>query len=201
MGFGIRPILVGLPHLGGLARFRRSLFLAMELVDDFVNERFYDRSITGGPGVAHADLSVAIGVDGDRRGGNLLIDNEAGFTNPMEQAQMYTAFPGTYYKDNNVSLRQVSNHTDWVHRPPYADGGGAMIDSEPSFGVVEVYVTPFDSPDLGRPGPEYRLQSFPRENDRVQYPDSGCRQRQRIRKQSRLVRNRGWLGAGRVQRF
>lgn len=119
-------------------------FLAVELVDDFVNERFYDRSITGGPGVAHSDLSVAIGVDGDRSGGNLLIDNEAGLTYPMEQAQMYTAFPGTYDNDNNVSLRQVSDHTDWVHKPPYADGGGAMIHSEPSFGVVEVYVTPFD---------------------------------------------------------
>ena len=46
--------------------------------------------------------------------------------------------------------------------------------SEPSLGVVEFYVTPFESPDLGGPGPKYGLQSFLRENDRVQYPDTGA---------------------------
>lgn len=118
------------------------LFLAMELVDDFVNERTYDRSDRGG--LRGSDLSVAIGVDGDRSGGTLLVDNASGLAYPMEQAQWYEAFPGTYTNDNNLLLRLVSNHTDWVHKPPYADGGGAVIDSEPSFGVVEVYVTPFD---------------------------------------------------------
>ncbi len=118
------------------------LFVGMELVDDFVNERFYDRSDRGG--LAGADLSIAMGVDGDRSGGSLLIDNATGLTYPMEQAQWYEAFPGTYDNDNNLLLRQVSPHTDWVHKPPYADGGGAVIDSEPSFGVVEFFVTPFD---------------------------------------------------------
>ena len=120
------------------------LFVAMELVDDFVYERSQDRSDRGGSGLAGADLSVAIGVDGDRSGGSLLVDNATGLTYPMEQAQWYEAFPGTYDNDNNLLLRQVSSHTDWVHKPPYADGGGAVIDSEPSFGVVEFYVTPFD---------------------------------------------------------
>ena len=114
----------------------------MELVDDFVNERTYDRSESGG--LRGSDLSVAIGVDGDRSGGNLQVDNEAGLAYPMEQAQWYEAFPGTYDNDNNLLLRSVSRHTDWVHKPPYGDGGGAVIDSEPSFGVVEFYVTPFD---------------------------------------------------------
>ena len=106
------------------------LFLAMELVDDFVNERTYDRSDRGG--LRGSDLSVAIGVDGDRSGGTLLVDNASGLAYPMEQAQWYEAFPGTFDNDNNLLLRLVSRHTDWVHKPPYADGGGAVIDSEPS---------------------------------------------------------------------
>ena len=53
-------------------------------------------------------------------------------------------FPGTFNNDNNLILRIVSRRTDWVHHRPYADGGGAMIDSQPSFGVVEFFVTPFD---------------------------------------------------------
>ena len=88
---------------------------------------------------------MVFGVDGDRSGGNLRIDNATGFSYPMQHAQEYTAFPGTYENDNNVSLWPRAFHLDWLLNLPYADGGGAMVDSEPSFGVVEYYVTPFDN--------------------------------------------------------
>ena len=120
------------------------LFVAAELIDDFVNDRNYDRDATGGPGIAHSDLSVDFGVDGDESGGSLQARNASGLTHPMQQAQWYRAFPGTFNNDNNLILRIVSRRTDWVHHRPYADGGGAMIDSQPSFGVVEFFVTPFD---------------------------------------------------------
>ena len=110
------------------------LFVAAELVDDF----------TSAPG--DGDLTVIVGVDGDRSRGTLKIDTGLGLIYPMQQAQMYTAFPGTYNNSSNVSLwLSETPNLDWVKQPPYADGGGAMIDSEPSFGVVEFYVTPFDN--------------------------------------------------------
>ncbi len=74
----------------------------------------------------------------------MLIDNASGLTYPMEQAQWYSAFPGTYNNDNNVPLFPGSPHADWMHQLPYADGGGAVVSSQPHFGVVEFYVTPFD---------------------------------------------------------
>ena len=121
------------------------LFVAAQLFDDFVNERNYDRgATTAGQGLAGSDLSVDFGVDGDSSGGNLQIHNESGLEYPMQQAQWYGAFPGTYNNDNNLIIRIVSRHTHWVHSPPFADGGGATIGSQPGLGVVEFFVTPFD---------------------------------------------------------
>ena len=114
------------------------------MVDDFAHEHSKDR-FTIEPGITGGDLTVVFGVDGDRSGGNLRIDHATGLAYPMQQAQEYTAFPGTYDNDNNVSLWPRAFHLNWLLQPPYADGGGAMIDSEPSFGVVEYYVTPFDN--------------------------------------------------------
>ena len=31
---------------------------------------------------------------------------------------------------------------DWVYRPPFADGGGAVIDSQPPFGVLSSFTSP-----------------------------------------------------------
>ena len=126
-------------HHGG-----NHLFVAAEMVDDFAHKHSSDR-FTIEPGLSGGDLTVVFGVDGDRSGGNLRIDNATGLAYPMQQAQEYTAFPGTYDDDNNVSLWPRAFHLNWLLQPPYADGGGAMIDSEPSFGVVEYYVTPFDN--------------------------------------------------------
>ena len=126
-------------HHGG-----NHLFVAAEMVDDFVHERSNDR-FTSGPGITNGDLSLWFFVDGDRSGGSLFIDNASGLTNHMEQAQCYSAFPGSYDDGTNVFLPWVSRDTpDWVHQPPHADGGGAVIDSEPRFGVLEFYATPFD---------------------------------------------------------
>ena len=120
------------------------LFVAAEMVDDFVYAPSTVRNFVSGQGVSQADLFVWFFVDGDKSGGSLTIDNSLGLTHPMQQAQYYTAFPGTYSNDNNLSLSKVSSLTNWVHHPPYADGGGALVDSQPSFGVVEFYITPFD---------------------------------------------------------
>ena len=126
-------------HHGG-----NHLFVAAEMVDDFVHEHSTDRNFLSGQGVAQGDLFVWFFVDGDKSGGSLTIDNSLGLTHPMQQAQYYSAFPGTYSNDNNLKLTKVSSLTNWVHHPPYADGGGALVDSQPSFGVVEFYITPFD---------------------------------------------------------
>lgn len=123
---------------------RNHLFVAAEMVDDFIHVHSNDR-FTSSPGFTGGDLTVVFGVDGDNSGGNLRIDNATGLTNPMQQAQRYTAFPGTYDNDNNVSLFPDALYLDWLLHPPYTDGGGAMIDSEPSFGIVEYHVTPFDN--------------------------------------------------------
>ena len=120
------------------------LFVAAEMVDDFVHARSNDR-FTFGPGITDGDLSLWFYVDGDRSGGSLEIDNASGLTNRMEQAQWYGAFPGSYEDGTNVYTPGVSrDDPDWVYRPPFADGGGAVIDSQPPFGVLEFYVTPFD---------------------------------------------------------
>ena len=123
------------------------LFVATELIDDIINERVYDRNGVLPHDLSHADLSVWLFVDGDRSGGSYQQDEARGLEYPMQQAQRYQAFPGTYTNssnDNNLVVGGVSLLTDWVHRPPFADGGGAMIDSNPVFGVVEFYVTLFD---------------------------------------------------------
>ena len=114
------------------------------MVDDYAHEHSSDR-FTNEPGLTGGDLTVVFGVDGDRSGGNLRIHNATGLAYPMQQAQEYSAFPGTYDDDNNVSLWPGAFYLNWLLKPPYADGVGAMIDSEPSFGVVEYYVTPFDN--------------------------------------------------------
>ena len=116
------------------------LFVAAEMVDDFVHEHSGDRSESRVVGDQH----VSIYVDGDGSGGSILIDNAGGLTYRMEQAQWYGAFPGTYNNDNNVSLFPSSSHADWMYQLPFADGGGAVVSSQPHFGVVEFFVTPFD---------------------------------------------------------
>ena len=61
----------------------------------------------------------------------------------MVQAPLYTAYASTS-NDSNVNLMNVSYYAPWVHREPYADGGGGFVDSQPIFSVMECYVTPFD---------------------------------------------------------
>ena len=120
------------------------LFVATELIDDVVNEHVYDRNGPFPHDISHGDLTVWFFVDGDRSGGSYVAEDHP---YPMQQAQWYDAFPGTYTNhsnDTNIILSRVSDLADWVHLPPYADGGGGMTDSNPVFGVVEFYVTPFD---------------------------------------------------------
>ncbi len=62
----------------------------------------------------------------------------------MVQAQFFTAFAQTYSNDSNVELTGVSYRAPWVHHLPYADGGGAIVDSQPILSVLEFHVTPFD---------------------------------------------------------
>ena len=114
------------------------LFLAAEFVDD-VFLSTYDRYGSAFP--PFTDSAVWFFVDGDNSGGRL---GEPHSGEEMQQAQIYTAFPRTYTNDSNVTLIGISAIADWVHNPPFADGGGEVLDSHPIFSVLEFYVTPFD---------------------------------------------------------
>ncbi len=118
------------------------LFVAIEFVDDF-HVSNYDRYKPGSD--PEGDSSVQLYVDGDKSGGRFS-------PNEMQQAQVYTAFARTYNNDSNVTLVTVSPIADWVHKLPYADGGGNIVDSQPVLSVVEFYVTPFDHLIWDNPG-------------------------------------------------
>ena len=114
------------------------LFLAAEFVDDiFLSD--YDRYASSLP--PFTDSSVWFYVDGDNSGGDFHVVHSG---EEMQHAQIYTAFAQTYLNDSNVTLIGISSTAAWVHKPPFADGGGAVVDSNPIFSVVEFYVTPFD---------------------------------------------------------
>ena len=115
------------------------LFVAAEIVDD-IHISDYDReNPRSRPG---GDASVSFWVDGDKSGGATWLDAHS--ESHMQQAQIYTAFAGTYANDSNLDLFSVSIEAPWVHRVPFADGGGGIVDSQPILSVVEFYVTPFD---------------------------------------------------------
>ena len=118
------------------------LFVAAEMVDDFhaVHEHRNNPLLFG-------DASVTFFVDGDRSGGGLWDPEGHDAEKPYDivQAQEYYAFARTYGDHSNVALSEVSYFlADWMHREPYADGGGDVVDSQPIHAVVEFYVTPFD---------------------------------------------------------
>ncbi len=116
------------------------LFVAAEIVDD-IHLITYERENDVGLG-PNGDASVRFYVDGDKSGGGPLWEAHA--ENNMQQAQIYSAFARTYNNDSNVGLFEVSLYAPWVHKVPYADGGGTIVDSQPILSVVEFYVTPFD---------------------------------------------------------
>ena len=109
------------------------LFVAAEIVDDFYVH------LDEWPLEYFGDAAVLFFVDGDKSGG-IVVDNSSYMH--MVHAQLYTAFARTYSNDSNVDLSHVSS--TWMDRLPYADGGGAIVDSQPIFYVVEFFVTPFD---------------------------------------------------------
>ena len=119
------------------------LFVAAEIVDDYHLSE-YER--TGSYWYSPYDSSVWFYIDGDQSGGKITQyrDGMLDLDILMKQAQLYTAFAGTYNNDSNVYLTDVSSVASWVHLPPYADGGGGITDSQPVISVVEFYVTPFD---------------------------------------------------------
>ena len=114
------------------------LFVAVEIIDDFhVTE--YDRY--GDSFAAGGDAAVLFLVDGDRSGGTIFDEDRNGF---LRQGQLYSAFSKTYPNDSNVTMDIASGYAPWVHKPPYADGGGVVVDSQPIRSALEFYVTPFD---------------------------------------------------------
>ncbi len=111
------------------------LYVAAEIVDDFyvhLDRQFH----------YYGDSSVWFFVDGDKSGGSLDDFSSEGIPNNMMQAQHYSTFARTYSNGSNVDLYSVVS--TWMSQPPYADGGGAIVDSQPILSVVEFYVTPFD---------------------------------------------------------
>ena len=115
------------------------LFVASEIVDDIHTNKYDRKDPRSRPG---GDACVRFYIDGDKSGGGTWLDAHS--ESNMQQAQIYAAFAGTYDNDSNLDLFSVSNEAPWVHQVPYADGGGAIVDSQPILSVVEFYVTPFD---------------------------------------------------------
>ena len=115
------------------------LFVAAEFVDDY-HVRVYDPNDPNSLPIG--DSSVWLFVDGDRSGGRLIQPGEPDL-NHMIQAQWYAAIASTYSNDSKVQL-YLRDNPPWVHSPPYADGGGTVVDSQPVFSVLEFFITPFD---------------------------------------------------------
>ena len=115
------------------------LFVAAEFVDDF-HVSVYDRNDPDSRSPI-GDSAVWFFVDGDGSGGGLIQPGETEYQ--MIQAQWYAAFAKTYSNDSNVEL-YMSDNPPWMHKPPYADGGGAIVESQPVLSVLEFFVTPFD---------------------------------------------------------
>ena len=125
MGIGVRPIFVGLSHLAGLARWRQPPFRSYR-IDRRYNQRACLRpKWRASDDLSHADLSVWLFVDGDRSGGSYQQDEARGLEYPMQQARgikhVQEPIP-TAATINNLVVGGVSLLTDWVHRPPFADG-------------------------------------------------------------------------------
>ena len=120
------------------------LFVAAQIVDDYhLNE--YDRYGDNLP--PDGDAAMSFLVDGDLSGG--MLSQGSFFEDNLYfcvQAQHYYAFAQTYSNDSNLHLKGVSDRdrTSWVHHLPYADGGGAIVDSQPVLSVLEFHVTAFD---------------------------------------------------------
>ena len=115
------------------------LFVAAELVDDI--------RIVGEFG--ELDGHVGFLVDGDKSGGVVIGLGHTRTDLPVDmiQAQMYVGSAETNENGRNVSLFKVgtvSEWPDWMEQLPYADGGGAVVDSQPILWLVEFFVTPFD---------------------------------------------------------
>ena len=115
------------------------LFVAAEFVDDY-HVSVYDHNDPNSLPIG--DSSVWFFVDGDRSGGRLIQPGEPDL-NHMIQAQWYAAIARTHSNDSNVQL-YLRDNPPWVHSPPYADGGGTVVDSQPILSVLEFFVTPFD---------------------------------------------------------
>ncbi len=93
--------------------------------------------------------SIALGVDGDHSGGELLAtvgyESEEGFLSHNKQAQIYHALPEVPYGRNvQMMWSFLWEWERWVEEPPFSLGGGAVAGENPTVSITEFYVTPFD---------------------------------------------------------
>lgn len=120
------------------------IYVALERVDNvYINE--YEG---GNPGSLWTQDSIEFMVDGDHTGGQYggwaaadYSEEELKLIN-NGQAQQYLGIPES--PDGQV-VGYLGAGTAWVNLPPYADGGGAAVGTNPTVSVVEWFLTPFDN--------------------------------------------------------
>ena len=100
--------------------------------DDYVNGTAEDINF-------HVSDSMSLFVDSDHGGGRISRGN-GDYPAPVYNAIAQVP-EGPMVQLFGSSL---GNWSDWVNRPPYADGGGAVFGESPTIWVVEFYVTAFD---------------------------------------------------------
>ena len=110
------------------------------------------------------DSAISFGVDGDHSGGQAGWDSYPSSPDDVEpflqishrQVQLYSAIAETFDDGAQVLLYHFNNmytraplpnwwsRSFWFLTPPYGDGGGTRLGTQPINTVTEFYVTPFD---------------------------------------------------------
>jgi len=127
------------------------IYVAIERIDDF-----YINAYAGGNlGDLWRHDSVEFMVDGDHSGGDYSEVADPGWTaeeqmlNDNRTAQHYLAIADD---PDWQHIGYQGAGGGWVNAPPYTDGAGISIGSDPTHSIVEFYVTPFDDLIWNDPG-------------------------------------------------
>ena len=129
------------------SREANHFYVALVLFDDdYVNE--FERSTESSIGLMEWwDSAVRLVVDGDHSGGPFFPNDDA---ENQGQAQWYSAIGETFDDGPQVQVSWVElveadgYLSDWMLKPPFADGGGTSFGEAPTVAVTEFFVTPFD---------------------------------------------------------
>lgn len=132
------------------------IYVAMERSDDLYLNEFDRGRDKGCPNrsclMAAQDSHLGFYVDGDHSGGQFIfyggpdpeLELEEQLLLSLQTAQWYETLAEVHDVESHVSIPLISLFADWFADPPYAQGGGGVVNGNPALSVTEFYVTPFD---------------------------------------------------------